>query len=103
MESASLLSIIAAVVFHIVVTLPLAHVTATQFVYPRLQKDAHLREAPQWAVVLVVFVCMALAFALRGHVTVLASANASRPRYVHHPTHHAGHQSHHPTGHHYTY
>lgn len=67
MRSIDILSVIAAVVFHAVVTLPLAATTTERFVRPWVASTFD-SAVPDWAVVLVVFVVMGMAFVLRAHV-----------------------------------
>jgi len=66
--SLTILTVIAFVVFHIIVTLPLAWVVTRDVLWPYLSAQDAMGGTPQWVVTLAVFVAMATAFALRAHV-----------------------------------
>ena len=102
-SSLSILGVIAFVLFHVLVTLPLATLTTRELVWPWLQQAARrgggsgkeggagagaAAAVPEWAVTAVLFVLMALAFALRGHVVA-----ASGAKHVHEARVHAAHHA----------
>lgn len=64
----SILGVIAFVLFHVLVTLPLATLTSREIVLPWLQTQGLQNDMPEWVATVVLFFLMALAFALRGHV-----------------------------------
>lgn len=66
-QTLDILSVIAFVLFHVIVTLPLATVTAREML-PWLRSQGLREEIPDWAVILATLVLMAVAFALRDHV-----------------------------------
>lgn len=83
-SSLSILGVIAFVVFHLAVTLPLAALASRELVWPWLGAQGLQKDTPEWVVTVALFALMALAFALRGHVI-----GAGRP--AHHPVHHGAH------------
>lgn len=70
-QSASVLALIAALIFHTIVTLPLADMTAKQYVLPlaRARQDTDGVAYPDWVFTVAVFLLMAIAFWLRSHGT----------------------------------
>lgn len=85
-SSLGILGAIAFVLFHLAVTLPLATLVAREILTPWLKARGGLPVSiPEWAVVVALFVVMALAFALRGHVV---AANGARHVYRAHAAHH---------------
>lgn len=76
--SHKILGVIAFVVFHLAVTLPLATVTTRELVMPWVRSVD--QETPEWVAIVLVFLVMALAFALRGHVL-----SAKPVHHHHHP------------------
>lgn len=82
-SSLSILGVIAFVVFHLAVTLPLATLTTQHIVWPWLGAQNLQRDTPEWVVTVALFGAMAAAFALRGHV-IGATATHHRA-----PTHHS--------------
>lgn len=78
-SSLSILGVIAFVIFHLIVTLPLAMLTSRELVYPWLlrakdEKTARIPSTSEWVLTAVLFVFMAMAFALRGHVVAATGA-----------------------------
>lgn len=71
-SSLSILGAIAFVLFHALVSLPLATLTARELAAPWLRAQGV--DAPEWAVVVGLLVLMAAAFALRGHVIAASGA-----------------------------
>ena len=65
MRSIDILGVISAVIFHLAVTLPLAALATERYVGPWVDSMA---DVPRATVMLVVFVVMGVAFALRAHV-----------------------------------
>ena len=72
-SSLSILGAIAFVLFHALVSLPLAALTARELAVPWLRAQG-VDDAPEWAVVVGLLVRMAAAFALRGHVIAASGA-----------------------------
>ena len=74
-SSLSILGAIAFVLFHALVSLPLATLTARQIAVPWMRaQGVPDRDAPEWAVVVGLLVLMSAAFALRGHVIAASGA-----------------------------
>ena len=74
-SSLSILGAIAFVLFHSLVSLPLATLTARGIVVPWLRaQGVSAGDAPEWAVVVGLLVLMSVAFALRGHVIAASGA-----------------------------
>ena len=68
-SSLSILGVIAFVLFHLAVTLPLAALTTQHLVWPWLGAQGLQKDGLQeWMVVVALFAVMAAAFALRAHV-----------------------------------
>lgn len=84
-SSLSILGIIAFVLFHVVVTLPLATLTSREIVLPWLRAHGGATDnVSEWVAVTVIFVIMALAFSLRGHVVAASGAqHVHSTRHVH--------------------
>lgn len=76
--SLSILSVIAFVFFHAVVTLPLAWIVSRDVVAPAAAASGGgaLATLPRWGLALVLLVLMGMAFSLRAHV-IVASAVAA--------------------------
>ena len=74
-SSLSILGAIAFVLFHALVSLPLATLTARQIAVPWMRaQGVPDQDAPEWAVVAGLLVLMSAAFALRGHVIAASGA-----------------------------
>lgn len=90
-SSLSILGVIAFVVFHLAVTLPLAALTTRHLVWPWLGAQGLQKDLPEWAATVALFAVMAAAFALRAHVI---GARAAHPAHPAHPSHHPAHPAH---------
>lgn len=69
MQSSAILGVIAFILFHAFVTLPLASLTAERFLIPWVHgSTVDLPNFPDWVIIVATFVAMSLVFMLRSHV-----------------------------------